>query len=80
MIVHAYVNPVVAVILGIALHEGVTLRQAAGMALVAGSVALTLYRSAGPVPEPDGAAEPRPGAEPGPVPGRESPEVSRPGE
>lgn len=48
---YAYVNPVVAVVLGTALlGEAFTLRDAAGAALVVGSVALTLHR---PGPRPD---------------------------
>jgi drug/metabolite transporter (DMT)-like permease len=42
---YAYVNPAVAVILGVLLlHEKLTLREAAGALLVVASVALTLYR------------------------------------
>ncbi|HUZ23972.1 MAG TPA: drug/metabolite exporter YedA [Streptosporangiaceae bacterium] len=41
---YAYVNPVVAVVLGVLLlHERLTLREAAGALLVVASVALTLY-------------------------------------
>lgn len=46
---YAYVNPVVAIALGVVvLHEGFSARDAVGAALVVGSVALTLHpRSAG---------------------------------
>jgi drug/metabolite transporter (DMT)-like permease len=62
---YAYVNPVVAVILGISLlHEKLTLREAAGALLVVGAVALTLYRPsarrASPKLEPE-ASGPSPG-------------------
>jgi drug/metabolite transporter (DMT)-like permease len=56
---YAYVNPVVAVALGVLLlDESFTLRAALGTALVVGSVVLTIRRPAAagqPVGERDGA-------------------------
>jgi drug/metabolite transporter (DMT)-like permease len=50
---YAYVNPVVAVLLGVALlHERLTLREILGAAAVVASVAVTLYRPAAPQPPP----------------------------
>ncbi len=56
---YAYVNPLVAVVLGTALlGEGFTLRDAAGTALVVGSVALTLHRTRHRPAAPTGPAKP----------------------
>jgi drug/metabolite transporter (DMT)-like permease len=50
---YAYVNPVVAVALGVLLlHERLTLREALGAVLVVGSVAMTLYRPHAAEPTP----------------------------
>jgi drug/metabolite transporter (DMT)-like permease len=59
---YAYVNPLVAVILGTTLlGEAFTLREALGAALVVGSVALTLGRSSeAPEPGPEPPAKPEP--------------------
>jgi drug/metabolite transporter (DMT)-like permease len=57
---YAYVNPVVAVILGVLLvNETLSLREALGALIIVGSVAALLTRRAN-APEPDGTGQPPP--------------------
>jgi drug/metabolite transporter (DMT)-like permease len=79
---YAYVNPVVAVLLGTTLlHEALTAREVLGAGLVVCSVALTLHRQSAGRPEPAEPAAAEPGApEPRvPEPGVPEPAAAEPG-
>jgi drug/metabolite transporter (DMT)-like permease len=54
---YAYVNPVVAIALGvIVLHEQLTLREVAGALLILAAVAIVVRRESDPAPEPEAVA------------------------